>query len=572
MKKHTSKKSLLNRSYFRGYDDVFKNSHRKHRGLPSRRTKKFFYNVSDNKLFDTDIIKKSNISSNKYRKNRNKIIKQRQLISSPGDNLETQVGKAYGSNNYQTIGDGVYILNNELEGASPQKSKMDFLKENLPDTTKSLTTIIGNLEKEDSKIIDDTNQVAHFTPGKSLNLDETDNSDQPDSQNDDSKAMSNHMKSRHHNPLGSLSLESSNVEGVVPDEMKMINQIEKSLGEDDKATDEKIKNHEDSFVHTFAQMNHHSENNLKHIENAAKAVENSDNEFIRNNPITTDPFKMTENSFKKDKTISFSNKRRKRKNRKHGKDLEYLDEAIGSEGSGTLHTEVSLGGSRTHRKHNKRHHGKKRHKKKEEQQTNERGGGDNSENADTGFFMSDDQDSKNLHSDKTIDPATLTKSADNSDEVRDATTLSDTETSTKQQQLNSEKKFNDINEDYNSSSDEEEQEETETSGSHILSYSPASKASIANRNIFSGNRSTIPQLFYEKEINMRKKSTPTDSANDIEDVSFPEVAHNQARKMFGIPSQNKLFEAERSLDAHLLEGILFFNSMLYLHFIKLPFW
>ena len=319
-------------------------------------------------------------------------------------------------------------------------------------------------------------------------------------------------------------------------------------------------------------MNHHSENNLKHIENAAKAVENSDNEFIRNNPITTDPFKMTENSFKKDKTISFSNKRRKRKNRKHGKDLEYLDEAIGSEGSGTLHTEVLLGGSRTHRKHNKRHHGKKRHKKKEEQQTNERGGGDNSENADTGFFMSDDQDSKNLHSDKTIDPATLTKSADNSDEVRDATTLSDTETSTKQQQLNPEKKFNDINEDYDSSSDEEEQEETETSGSHILSYSPASKASIANRNIFSGNRSTIPQLFYEKEINMRKKSTPTDSANDIEDVSFPEVAHNQARKMFGIPSQNKLFEAERSLDAHLLEGILFFNSMLYLHFIKLPFW
>ena len=348
----------------------------------------------------------------------------------------------------------------------------------------------------------------------------------------------------------------------------MINQIEKSLGEDDKATDEKIKNHEDSFVHTFAQMNHHNENNLRHIENAAKAVENSDNEFIRNNPITMDPFKMTENSFKKDKTINFSKKRRKRKNRKHGKDLEYLDEAIGSEGSGILHTEVLLGGSRTHRKHHKRHHGKKRRKKKEEQQTNERGG-DSSDNADTGFFMSDEQDSKNLHSDKIIDPATLIKSTDNSDEVRDATTLTDTETSIKQQQLNPERNFNNINEDYDSSSDEEERVETETSGPHILNSAPANKISIANRNIFSGNRSTIPQLFYEKERNIRKKSTPTDSANDIEDVSFPEVAHNQARKMFGIPSQNKLFEAERSLDAHLLEGILFISSMIYLYFSKL---
>ena len=224
--------------------------------------------------------------------------RRRQNIGSPLENIvpstAPSMGKAYGDPDmYQSIGDGVYLMNNDGNGlmkdditngadndinlsegafaASHKNSKMSKrLKTGLPDTQKSISAILGHLSDEDSDII---NGGSDDKPGKVKNDPATEN-----------------------------------IDGISPSDATLIKDIEKEMSRDDKQADIGIRMQE---VAEGRKEKQEIEANQKGIDTIAKAAESEDKQFIKNNPFAIDPEPsvpstsdedFSANQFKKDVT------------------------------------------------------------------------------------------------------------------------------------------------------------------------------------------------------------------------------------------------------------------------------
>ena len=175
------------------------------------------------------------------------------------DGFDQKIGKAYGDpDNYQPLGDGVYLLND----GSP-KSKIKQLKDNLPDTQRSLNEILNNLEEEDSSILDGSKTGDVHIP-LSVN-----NEPSEEQRGGGGRDLTVSIASK------------QNVEDVTPTEVNMINDIENSLRIDDKRANQ--------HVFTGTDTNHHlsaleREEKRKDYDDILKAADSMDKEFIEEDP------------------------------------------------------------------------------------------------------------------------------------------------------------------------------------------------------------------------------------------------------------------------------------------------
>ena len=278
------------------------------------------YDISDNRLLDSDILKKSKISFNKplnkhvkkkesihtdivkksnislhtnvakkdmvdpqyqgdmskYQENINNMlkhakIKQRGSIdNAPLDSLSLNVGKPYGDpDTYQSIGDGVYLMNNPIESESSNKNKIKPYK-GLPDTAKTLNVIIGNLDSEDKKLL----SVTKGNPATQTVL--------PTAMDNDFSSTSD-AGVAHSLQTNALAVSSNeNLEGIAPNELSMISDIQKDL----KASDQ-----EDEYYrrnNSIKEEKTRNTNDKTGIEDIASAVENYDKNYLKNNPFAMD--------------------------------------------------------------------------------------------------------------------------------------------------------------------------------------------------------------------------------------------------------------------------------------------
>lgn len=249
------------------------------------------FDVNKNSMIDGDNSKKSNISRHEntkkdivfqlhnYKTENN--IHNRQTIDSPVDSYGASIGKAYGDpDNYQAIGDGVFLMNSDSGVGSSSsnneltaKTKIKTIKESLPDTTKTLTTIIGNLDKEDKDIMDETKK-RHANVMQSIAIES------------DAPTHSDAISAQHNSQQEKVLSSENNIEGVEPKEMNLINNIEKDLKADDKKADLNI-NAETEAIHRSTAID--LATGQKSLDTIAKAVQDTDKDFIKNNPLVIDP-------------------------------------------------------------------------------------------------------------------------------------------------------------------------------------------------------------------------------------------------------------------------------------------
>lgn len=199
-------------------------------------------------------------------------------------NFGTKIGKAYGDpDNYQPLGDGVYLLNDVSKGA-----KVKQIKDNLPDTQKSLNEILNNLDEEDSNILDASKTGDVHIPLSVSNKNEESTFGQ---RSVGVRDLTVSIASR------------QNVEDVTPNEVNMIKDIEDSLKIDDKKANQ-VNN---DFVPTGTGRHvlSEGEDKPKGFDELAKAADKLDREFVDQDPyvIKSEHDKSTILD-KKDRTVS----------------------------------------------------------------------------------------------------------------------------------------------------------------------------------------------------------------------------------------------------------------------------
>lgn len=216
-------------------------------------------------------------------------------MDSPIDNVDNNVGKAYGDpDNYQSIGDGVYLLNNPMENNninSKAQTKTSSLKDKLPDTEKVLNALIKDLD-EDSL----SKPGERISAGKSLNLDDDSDIDNYDNNNNTL------IRSTEQTDLptditddGELSIVPSNIEGVIPKEIDLIKSIQKSLREDDKDNDVSAKHQQNDILAKFSQKS--SDDSNASLEKEALAFENNNEPYSKSNSLTIDSLSNSDKGF-----------------------------------------------------------------------------------------------------------------------------------------------------------------------------------------------------------------------------------------------------------------------------------
>ncbi|XP_012557208.2 uncharacterized protein LOC100201718 isoform X1 [Hydra vulgaris] len=238
------------------------------------------------------------------------------------DQLEvSDIGKPYGDpDDYQRIGDDIYIIRGDERKSSVRDVKT--IKEALPDTEKSLTAIIGHLNKEDRELLNEKSSKSQDILSDELFA----------TQKTDEVTFS------------------PNIENISGPELNLLGDLQSSLKQHDNNTTLTINNILDEESKRKELEDEQLEKGLASI---TKAVENRDKEFIKNDPYAVDPKKVKEMLtsagmfFKKDQTQTSDDQNL------IGND----DEADHHHDENYVNPEIVVGGSRSHAK-------KRRHKHK----------------------------------------------------------------------------------------------------------------------------------------------------------------------------------------------------------------
>ena len=297
---------------------------------------------------------------------------------------------------------------NNPERNVASKDRIKTFKGNLPDTTKTLSAIIGNLDSEDNELAGQSKSDSDTVLPSAFDNEVSTMSD------------ANVAHSLQANSVGTSSDE--NLEGIVPNELNMISDIQQDLKADDQ---------EAVSYHGNTSLPLHSKYRKGTFYDISKSTENEDSAFPNNNPFVADS-DTTTNAYKKDLTTDVIVQKNQEANQlidrvnkqddklklfassdKLGLDTANYDDSNRAKNivsfAAQEDAEILVGGSRIHKnKASKKKHKKIKNKRRPSAfrisvkdfdiiQNEDRKNSKKESVSDTGFFMADERDIADLN-------------------------------------------------------------------------------------------------------------------------------------------------------------------------------